>query len=84
MIEARKAGADEALFLDTAGHCSEASASNLFAVISGRLIDAADVVRRAAGHHARRGAGACRALAASLSTSGRSTCLNSTAATRRF
>lgn len=37
MIEAQKAGADEALFLDTAGHCSEASASNLFAVINGRL-----------------------------------------------
>ena len=25
------------LFLDTAGHCSEASASNLFALINGRL-----------------------------------------------
>jgi branched-chain amino acid aminotransferase len=37
MIEARKAGADEVLFLDTQGHCSEASASNLFAVINGRL-----------------------------------------------
>ena len=37
LIDARKAGADEALFLDTAGHCSEASASNLFAVINGRL-----------------------------------------------
>lgn len=37
MIEARNAGADEALFLDTEGHCSEASASNLFAVINGRL-----------------------------------------------
>jgi len=37
MIEARKAGADEVLFLDTAGHCSEASASNLFALINGRL-----------------------------------------------
>jgi branched-chain amino acid aminotransferase len=37
MIEARNAGADEVLFLDTRGHCSEASASNLFAVISGRL-----------------------------------------------
>jgi branched-chain amino acid aminotransferase len=37
LIEARTAGADEVLFLDTAGHCSEASASNLFAVISGRL-----------------------------------------------
>jgi len=29
-LEARRAGADEALFLDTAGHCSEATASNLF------------------------------------------------------
>jgi branched-chain amino acid aminotransferase len=37
MIEARRAGADEALFLDTAGHCSEATASNLFAVMGGRL-----------------------------------------------
>jgi branched-chain amino acid aminotransferase len=37
LIEARKVGADEALFLDTAGHCSEASASNLFALIEGRL-----------------------------------------------
>jgi branched-chain amino acid aminotransferase len=31
LLEARRAGADEALFLDTEGHCSEASASNLFA-----------------------------------------------------
>jgi branched-chain amino acid aminotransferase len=38
MLEARGAGADEALFLDTAGHCSEASASNLFAVIGGHLV----------------------------------------------
>jgi branched-chain amino acid aminotransferase len=38
LIEARKAGADEVLFLDTAGHCSEASASNLFAVIGGTLV----------------------------------------------
>ena len=30
VLEARRAGADEALFLDTEGHCSEASASNLF------------------------------------------------------
>jgi branched-chain amino acid aminotransferase len=37
MIDARNAGAGEALFLDTAGHCSEATASNLFAVLSGRL-----------------------------------------------
>lgn len=38
MIEARRAAADEALFLDTAGHCSEATASNLFAVIDGGLL----------------------------------------------
>ena len=38
MIEAQRAGADEALFLDTAGHCSEATASNLFAMIAGRLM----------------------------------------------
>jgi branched-chain amino acid aminotransferase len=31
MLEAERAGADEALFLDTEGHCSEASSSNLFA-----------------------------------------------------
>lgn len=31
MIEAGRAGADEALFLDTDGHCSEATSSNLFA-----------------------------------------------------
>jgi branched-chain amino acid aminotransferase len=30
LIEAHQAGADDALFLDTAGHCSEATASNLF------------------------------------------------------
>jgi len=30
MLEARRGGADEVLFLDTAGHCSEASSSNLF------------------------------------------------------
>jgi branched-chain amino acid aminotransferase len=30
VIEARRNGADDALFLDTAGHCSEASSSNLF------------------------------------------------------
>lgn len=30
LLEARRAGADEALFLDTDGHCSEATASNLF------------------------------------------------------
>jgi branched-chain amino acid aminotransferase len=38
LLEARKAGADEVLFLDTAGHCSEASASNLFAIIGGKLV----------------------------------------------
>jgi branched-chain amino acid aminotransferase len=37
LIEARRTGADEVLFLDTAEHCSEASASNLFAVIGGTL-----------------------------------------------
>jgi branched-chain amino acid aminotransferase len=37
MIEARRGDADEALFLDTAGHCSEASASNFFAIIDGQL-----------------------------------------------
>lgn len=30
LLEAQRAGADEALFLDTEGHCSEATASNLF------------------------------------------------------
>ena len=30
LIEARRAGADDALFLDTAGHCSEGASSNLF------------------------------------------------------
>lgn len=30
LIEARRAGADDALFLDSDGHCSEATASNLF------------------------------------------------------
>lgn len=30
LIEAQRAGADEALFLDTESHCSEATASNLF------------------------------------------------------
>jgi branched-chain amino acid aminotransferase len=37
MLEARRDGADEALFLDTDGHCAEATASNLFAMIDGRL-----------------------------------------------
>ena len=30
LLEAKQAGADEALFLDTEGHCSEATSSNLF------------------------------------------------------
>ena len=38
LLEARRAGADEAIFLDTAGHCSEATASNLFALSQGILI----------------------------------------------
>jgi branched-chain amino acid aminotransferase len=38
LLEARRAGADEALFLDTEEHCCEASASNLFAVIGGALV----------------------------------------------
>jgi len=37
LLEARRAGADEALFLDTEGHCSEAAASNLF-VWTGSLL----------------------------------------------
>jgi branched-chain amino acid aminotransferase len=37
MLEARRAGADEALFLDTEAHCCEAAASNLF-VWTGRAL----------------------------------------------
>lgn len=37
MLDARRNRVDEALFLDTEGHCSEATASNFFAVIDGRL-----------------------------------------------
>jgi branched-chain amino acid aminotransferase len=37
MLDARRSGVDEALFLDTEGHCSEATASNFFAVIDGQL-----------------------------------------------
>ncbi len=38
LLEARRAGADEALFLDTDGHCSEATSSNLFIVHAGVLV----------------------------------------------
>jgi branched-chain amino acid aminotransferase len=37
-IEAQRAGADEAIFLDEDGHCSEATASNLFIVFDGVLV----------------------------------------------
>src|SRR5690606_40247575 len=37
LFEARDAGDDEAIFLDTEGHLSEASASNLFIVKNARL-----------------------------------------------
>ena len=38
LVEAARAGAGEALFLDTNGHCSEASSSNLFVWTGGRLL----------------------------------------------
>jgi branched-chain amino acid aminotransferase len=38
LLEARRAGADEALLLDTRDRCSEASASNLFAVVGDALL----------------------------------------------
>jgi branched-chain amino acid aminotransferase len=38
LIEARRAGADEALFLDTDDHCSEATSSNLFVWTGGELV----------------------------------------------
>jgi branched-chain amino acid aminotransferase len=37
-LEAQDASADEALFLDTDGHCSEATASNLFACVDDALV----------------------------------------------
>lgn len=37
LLDARAAGADEAILLDTAGHLSEASASNLF-IVHGRAV----------------------------------------------
>jgi branched-chain amino acid aminotransferase len=36
-LEAERAGADEAILLDTDDHCSEATASNLFALYEGQL-----------------------------------------------
>ena len=38
LLEARRHGADEALFLDVEGHCSEATASNLFIWIDQLLL----------------------------------------------
>lgn len=38
LAQAKAAGADDAIFLDTAGHVSEATASNLFALIDGILV----------------------------------------------
>ncbi|HET9986597.1 MAG TPA: aminotransferase class IV [Longimicrobiales bacterium] len=38
VAEARAAGCDDALFLDTAGHLAEAAASNLFVVVDGELL----------------------------------------------
>lgn len=38
LIEARRAGADDALFLDTDDHCSEAASSNLFVLSGGVLV----------------------------------------------
>jgi branched-chain amino acid aminotransferase len=37
-LEAQRAGTDEAIFLDEDGHCSEATASNLFIVLDGVLV----------------------------------------------
>lgn len=37
-IEAQRAGADDALFLDIEGHCSEATSSNLFLCAGGGLV----------------------------------------------
>ncbi len=38
LAQAKSAGADDAIFLDTAGHVSEATASNLFALIDDTLV----------------------------------------------
>lgn len=40
LLEARQRGADDALFLDVEGHCSEATASNLFICTGGTLLTA--------------------------------------------
>jgi len=37
-LEAQRAGAADAIFLDTDGHCSEATSNNLFALIGGTLV----------------------------------------------
>jgi branched-chain amino acid aminotransferase len=60
MLEARRAGADEALFLDTDGHCSEAAASNLFAVAGGALVTPPLTCGALPGRDAGGGAGARR------------------------
>jgi branched-chain amino acid aminotransferase len=38
LAQAKAGGADDAIFLDTAGHVSEATASNLFAILDGTLV----------------------------------------------
>ena len=38
LLEARRAGADDAILLDTAGHCSEGTSSNLFVRAGGVLV----------------------------------------------
>ncbi len=38
LAQAKASGADDAIFLDTAGHVSEATASNIFALVDGTLV----------------------------------------------